>query len=274
MARAVAEVPLEDFEESINILVHAWPGQGKTVWATGAPEPQLVSAEPGAISAKRQGRRGVGLIRIKSWSDANDWLIQLEAGKFDHRKWAIIDTISNIQQKNQNSVLDKAVADNPRRDPDIPAIQDYQKQQNSLKRWVERVVDYPINTIFIAHTMDVEDKDGGRRLMPTILGGADKGFPIANYVMGLMNAVGYMEMRSVKTEEGQKMVRRILWQPYHDNKRDIRYIAKDQFDCFGTFTDDLDFAGHLALIEGSGVGEESEATQEETPKPVRRKRAA
>jgi AAA domain len=267
MARAVAEVDLQDFEESINMMVHAWPGQGKTVWSTGAPNCQLVSSEPGAIAAKRQGRRGVGLVRIKSWTDAKDWLTALEAGKFDHRKWAIIDTISTIQQKNQNEVLDLAVADNPRRDPDIPAIQDYQKQQNSLKRWVERVVDYPINTIFLAHTMRTEDQDGGTMFIPTILGGADKGFPIANYVMGLMNAVGYMEMRSVKTDDGQTMARRILWQPYHDSKRDIRYTAKDQFDCFGRFTDDLDFPGHLALIEGSGSGEE-------TPKPARRRRAA
>ena len=270
-ARAVAEVDLQDFNESINLMIHAFPGQGKTVWSTGAPNCQLVSAEPGAISAKRQGRRGVGLVRINSWADAVDWRRQLEAGEFDHRKWVVIDTISTIQRKNQNEVLDKAVAENPRRDPDIPAIQDYQKQQNSLTRWVEAVVDYPINTIWLAHTMRVEDQDGNTKYMPTILGGADKGFPIANYIMGLMNCVGYMQMKSKKVDGDRRRVRRILWQPFDDGT--VMYVAKDQFDCFGMFTDDLDFAGHLALIEGSG-SEEEEAPATPAKRAAARRRAA
>lgn len=249
MARAIAEVDLDEFQESKNIMIHAWPGQGKTVWATGAPECQLVSAEPGAIAAKRHGRKGVGLVRIRNWSDALAYIDALESHKFDHRKWNIIDTISTMQQKNQNEVLDKAVADNPKRDPDIPAIQDYQKQQNSLKRWVERVVDYGMDTIWLAHTMRVEDQDGGAMMLPTILGGADKGYPVANYVMGLMNAVGYMEKREVRVDGEKRQVRRILWQPYHNSDKDLRYVAKDQFDAFGMYTDDLDFMGHLAMIE-------------------------
>jgi hypothetical protein len=272
-SRAVAEVPLEDFKESINILVHAWPGQGKTRWAIGAPNCQLVSAEPGAISAQRQaralGRTDIGLVRIGDWSDAVAWRKALEAGEFDNRTWAIIDTVSTIQQKNLNETLDLAVADNPRRDPDIPARQDYQKQQNSLKRWVEAVVDYPINTIWLSHTMRVEDLDGGVQMLPMILGGQDKGFPVAQYIMGLMNCVGYMEMRQRRDDDGKKMVRRILWQPYQDADKGIRYIAKDHFGVLGTYTDDLDFAGHLAKIQ-------ADTDEPATPKkaPARRARAA
>lgn len=276
MTRALAEVPLEEFQESLNIMVHAWPGQGKTVWATGAPNAQLLSAEPGAISAKRQGRTGVGLVRIRKWSEAKEWRKRLEAGEYDHRQWLIIDTISTIQQQNLNETVDDAVRENPKRDPDIPARQDYQKQQNSLKRWVEAIVDYPINTIWLAHTMDVEDAGGGRHFLPTILGGQDKGFPVANYVMGLMNCVGYMAMRERVTEvEGKKtkkMVRRILWQPYHDSEHDITYTAKDHLDAFGRYTEDLDFPGHIALINGSEVEEETEPPV--TKPPARRRTRA
>jgi hypothetical protein len=118
------------------------------------------------------------------------------------------------------------------------------------------LIDYPdLNTVWLAHTMDVEDKDGGRMLMPSIQGGQDKGWKVANYIMSLMNAVGYMEMRPVVEKDengkklGMKMVRRILWQPYTDPDKDLRYIAKDHFDAFGRYTDDLDFEGHMALIE-------------------------
>jgi hypothetical protein len=263
--RSTLEVDLEGFQESKNLMIHSWPGQGKTVWATGAPNCSLFSAEPGAISAKLYGRKGVGLVRIKEWADAVAIRQDVERGKFDHRTWLIIDTISSLQVKNQNSVLDKAVAENPRRDPDIPAIQDYQKQQNSLKRWVEFMVDYPINTIWLAHTLRIEDQDGGAMFIPTILGGADKGYPVANYVMGLMNAVGYMEMRGKTVDEKKTMVRRILWQPYHDEESDTRYVAKDHFGAFGRFTDDLDFPGHMAMIEAKQAESVIEDPEDEPP---------
>lgn len=249
-ARATLEVDLDSFQESQNWMIHAIPGQGKTIWSTGAPNFSLWSAEPGAISAKNYGRSG-GLVRIKNWADAVECKVALLNGDFDHRSWIIIDTVSSIQQKNQNSVLDKAVADSPKRDPDIPAIQDYLKQQNSLKRWVEQIVDYPnVNKIWLAHSLRIEDQEGGAQLIPTILGGADKGYPIAHYVMGLMNTVGYMEMRAKKDDDGKsRMVRRILWQPYENPDSGLRYLAKDHFGALGRWTDNLDFPGHLALVE-------------------------
>lgn len=267
MTRSTLEVPIEDFNETYNIMVHAHPGQGKTRFAAGAPNAVLLGSEPGVLSAKRAGAKG-GLVRIRTWDDALDFKREVMAGNFAHRDWAIIDTITTLQQKNQNQVLERAVADSPNKfDPDIPAVQHYLKQQNSLMRWVEFMVDCPLNTIWLAHTMDVEDKDGGRMLMPSISGGQDKGWKVANYIMGLMNAVGYMEMRSVvdKDENGKRigvrMVRRILWQPWTDPDKDIRYIVKDHFAALGRFTDDLDFQGHLDLIQKTNEpAEEPEKT--------------
>jgi hypothetical protein len=248
--RATLEVNLDDFQESQNWMIHAIPGQGKTIWSTGAPNFSLWSAEPGAISAKNYGRQG-GLVRVRSWADATRSRDDLLGGLYDHRSWVIIDTISSVQQKNQNFVLDKAVRDNPKQDPDIPAIQHYQKQQNSLKRWVEQIVDYPnVSKIWLAHSLRIEDQEGGALIIPTILGGADKGYPIAHYVMGLMNTVGYMEMRAKRDEEGKsRMVRRILWQPFENPDTGVRYLAKDHFGALGLFTDNLNFQGHLDLVE-------------------------
>jgi hypothetical protein len=266
MARAALEVDLDSFQESQNWMIHAIPGQGKTIWATGAPNFSLWSAEPGAISAKNFGRAG-GLVRIRTWEDAIECRRALLAGEFDHRTWVIIDTISSLQNKNMTSVVDRAAKDNPKQDPDIPAIPHYQKQQNSLKRWVEQVVDYPnVNKIWLAHTLRIEDQDGGAQLIPTILGGADKGYPIAHYVMGLMNTVGYMEMRSKEVDGKKRMVRRILWQPYENPDTGVRYLAKDHFGALGTFTDNLNFQGHLDLVE-------AKKQQNQEPKEPARKAA-
>lgn len=249
--RPVIEVPLEDFNESKNILIHSWPGQGKTVFGAMTPNSTLFSAEPGSISAKRQGATS-GLVKIPDWDTANDVLAAVENGEFCHRDWITIDTLSTLQQKHMNQTLDRAVEVNPTRDPDIPAIQDYQKNQGALKRWVERMVDAPINCLFLAHTMQVDYPDGSSWFIPSIQGGADKGYPVSNYIMGQMNVVGYMEIRTVKDGTGTKEVRRTLWQPYHDLARDIRYTAKDQFDCLGRFSDDISMAEVIRKIEASG----------------------
>jgi hypothetical protein len=267
MTRAALETDLDDFQESQNWMIHAIPGQGKTIWATGAPNFSLWSAEPGAVSARNYGRKG-GLVRIKNWADAVECRRALLNGEFDHRSWVIIDTVSSLQNKNMNSVVDLAAANNPKQDPDIPAIPHYQKQQNSLKRWVEAVVDYPnVNKIWLAHSLRIEDQDGGVQLIPTILGGADKGYPIAHYVMGLMNTVGYMEMRAKRNEEGKpRMVRRILWQPYENPDTGVRYLAKDHFGALGTFTDNLDFPGHLALVEAKREANEAAPAKKAAPR--------
>lgn len=271
MTRAALETDLDDFQESQNWMIHAIPGQGKTIWATGAPNFSLWSAEPGAISARNYGRKG-GLVRIKTWDDAVECRRALLNGEFDHRSWIIIDTISSLQNKNMTSVVDRAAAANPRQDPDIPAIPHYQKQQNSLKRWVENIVDYPnVNKIWLAHSLRIEDQDGGAQIIPTILGGADKGYPVSHYVMGLMNTVGYMEMRAKEIDGKKRMVRRILWQPYENPDTGLRYLAKDHFGALGVFTDNVDFSGHLALVEEKRNGKAAESAKKAAP---RRGRAA
>jgi len=261
--RPIIEVPLEDFNESHNILVHSWPGQGKTVFGAGAPNCSLVSAEPGQISAKRQGSKA-GLVKLHDWPMAQDFLAKVESGDFQHRDWLVFDTLSTLQRKDMNDVVDNAHRANPAKiDPDIPAVQHYLKQQNSFTRWVERMVDAPINCLFLAHTMRIDDQQGDTLYLPSIQGGADKGYPIANYICGLMNAVGYMEMRQIR-KSSPDMARRILWQPTEQDG--VKYIAKDQYDALGRFTDDWAMTDVIAAIEGSG-------SEEKTPKRRTRRTA-
>lgn len=242
--RAVAEVPLEDFNESINMLIYGFPGCGKTVLGGSAPEAIFVGCEPGVISAKRAGSTA-SVFKVAKSEDAWTWLDNARNGKYAHREWAIIDTITMLQNKFMRAALDAMVAKRPDRDLDLPDRPEHQKVQNELKRWVEQVIDLPINCLFLAHAMEVNDKDGGVMMLPSIQGGADKGYIIANYVMALTNAVGYM---GVKTLRSGKEVRRILWQPTHDPQKDILYNAKDHFDAFGRYTDNTTIPDLLSMI--------------------------
>lgn len=246
--RAIAEVPLEDFNESYNMMVYGFPGVGKTVLAGTAPNAVFLGCEPGVRSAQRAGSKA-SMVKINESADAWIWLEDAQNGKYSHRNWVIIDTITMLQNKFMRTALDEMVARRPDRDRDLPDRPEHQLSQNRLKRWIEQIVDLPVNCIFLAHAMRVEDQDGGAMMLPTILGGADKGFVIANYIMALMNSVGYMGIKDVKTSVGVKSVRRILWQPAHDPKKDILYQAKDQLDAFGRYTDDVTIPDLVAMIE-------------------------
>lgn len=251
-SRAVAEVPIEDFNESTNILVYGFVGSGKTVLGGTAPNAVFVGCEPGVISAKRAGSTAT-VVRIQNDKDAWTWLEDAQSGKYAHRDWAIIDTVTTLQSKFMRGALDEMVARKPERDKDLPDRPEHQLSQNRLRRWVEQAVDLPMNCLFLAHAMRVEDLDGGGMFLPSIQGGADKGFVVANYVMALMNAVGYMGVRTIKKRGADpREVRRILWQPYHDADKDIVYQAKDHFNAFGKYTDDKTMPELIAMIDSTG----------------------
>jgi hypothetical protein len=249
--RATAEVPLTDFNESINMMVHAFPGAGKTRFGASAPNSVFLSAEPGIISAKRAGYKGgaQGVVKVKEWQDALDFATAAEAGAYAHRDWIIVDTASTIQEKDMKSVMANLVRDKPHRDEDLPDKAEHQKMQNSFKRWFERMIDLPQNVLFLCHTMVVEHSSGYAWWLPAIQGQADKGYAVANYCMGLVNCVGFMDRKVVNGKE----VQRILWQPFVDDKKEIRYTAKDHFAALGMWTDDKIMPDLLEMIHGSGA---------------------
>ena len=151
MALHSAIVELDEFTESMNFLVYADPGTGKTVLGGTAPRALILRAENGALSAKRQGSKAK-VWPIKSWSDfeaAYDWL----EDNPDAFEWVVIDSITKLQELCIRGILDKAVADNPSRDLDIPAIQDHYKWQLLMKRYVVMFNDLPINTLWLALAM-------------------------------------------------------------------------------------------------------------------------
>lgn len=242
---------MEDFNESINMIVHAFPGVGKTRFGASAPNSVFLSSEPGIISAKRAGHRdgAQAVVKVKAWQDALDFVTAAEAGEFSHRDWIVVDTASTLQEKDMKAVMAALVKEKPHRDEDLPDRPEHQKMQNSFMRWWERMIDLPQSVLFLCHTMDVTHSTGGSWFLPSIQGGADKGYRVANYCMGLVNVVGYMERKTLK---GKGEVIRTLWQPYHNEDKDIHYTAKDHFAALGTWSDDLLMPALLKKINSSG----------------------
>jgi hypothetical protein len=245
---------LDGAAEYKNIMVYGGSGAGKTVLAGSLPGRVLyLAGEPGYISAARMGAKGtVRLVPDTATAvAAAAWLEGGGAAKFD---WIVPDGLGTMQNKFLLNYAAEAFDANPakRAHRNLPDKPDYFNAQNFIKSWVSRLIDLPCNVLFTAHAMFPEDKGTGEQMVyPAIQG---KGYEIANYVAGLMHAVGYMSPRVKRDPETQEaiQVRRILWQAYRDPETETTFFAKDQFNALGMYTDiepDFRMPEILALID-------------------------
>jgi hypothetical protein len=208
---------LADFNDTVNILIHANSGVGKTVLAAFAPRAIFLSTEKGVVAAKRVGSKA-RLLRAPDWDHveaALDWCDE-NLGPED---WLIIDSLSKMQILLIRWILRMLNDENDGRDIDIPQIQDHQKWQNMFMRFVDRMVDANYNTIFITTSMIKEDPDGDDIVLPSITG---KDYTISNYVCAAMDIVLYYTMAKQKNRD-DPVTRLLLAETFPP------YFAKDRY---------------------------------------------
>lgn len=191
---------LDDFTESMNFLIHSDTGAGKTVLTAKLPKLLILAIEEGTISAKRMGSKAK-VWKVKHWDQfvrAYEWLRDsLEDGTCPF-EWVLIDSITAAQTRCLRAIMETAVANNPKRDPDIPAIQDHFKWQLSMKRMVTDFNELPINVMWLARSMNKEDPDGNDIVVPLIEG---KDYQISAWVCGEMHLVAYL--KKIQTKSGK-----------------------------------------------------------------------
>lgn len=220
---------LDDFDESVNMLVYGDSGVGKTVLAGTSPNALFLATEHGVISAKRQGSKAK-VWKCDSWDDieaAYRWLLSNPDHGFD---WVVIDSLTEFQQHLLRWILDRAVKENASRDPDIPAIQDHQKWQNMYKRFVRQFNDLPVNMLYTATSFRKSDEEGDDLILPDILG---KDYGMSQWTCASMHVVGYLARRKVKSKGSAEAVevRRLLCE------KTGPYFAKDRYDVLVPYVD-------------------------------------
>jgi AAA domain len=256
-----AIINLEAFDESINCLIIAESGWGKTVLAgtadrrkTDGPKALFLATENGTISAARQNSTA-DLWPIRRWSDLIEaYSFMATGGGCDAYQWLLLDSITEMQKLSMDNALTTAVASNKGRDPDVPAIQDYMKVQQQTLNMLRRFNELPINCMYTALPLRLEDEDGNPYFLPALDG---KQGGIAQQAMGYMHVVGHGVKRNVKQPDDKTiMVRRVYFQSNGP------YKAKDRYGVLGRFMDN------------PTVGEIEERINKDRPKDAMRSKPA
>jgi AAA domain len=244
MEEDVVEIVVEelaDFSPVTNILVHGPAGGGKTTLTSSVPNSTYLSTEiEGAVSAKIAGSKGK-LIRAQKWEHCVAGVKWAEE-KLGPEDWLVVDSGTKMQELYLRWILDTIHKANPHRDLDIPAVADHQKYQNGFKRWYDRIIDMPCNTIFVTQSMVTEDAEGETRVIPLILG---KRGEISEYVSAQAGVILYYGVsRESRENPGDPITRRALAQPYPP------WLAKDRYTALGKFIDvkENDFGAMRRMI--------------------------
>lgn len=223
-----AIVPMEDHDESINMLIYGNSGVGKTVFAGTEDKCLILAAEKGTISAKRQGSKA-DLWPINTWADVQAAYMWLNKNPDHGYSWIALDSISDLQYRLKQAVLEEAKEARPAHNPDSLELQDWNPYYDRYKKTIRMFCGLPVNTLFTALTFMKEDEEGENIVLPDIEG---KGYQLSQWTCAEMTCVGYLSVAHRGKGEERREVRKILW------KTSPPYFAKDRLDVFGRTTID------------------------------------
>lgn len=262
-----AIVPLSDYSESINMLIVAESGYGKTVFAGTADQRKtdggkalFLATENGTIAATRMGSTA-DVWPMESWKDVEDAFKYLKDGGTDEYNWAMLDSITEMQKFSMDNALRVGLINSKgTRDPDVPQIQDHLKVQQQTLNFLRRFNNLPINCLYTALPLRLEDEDGKPYFLPALDG---KQGGIAQQAMGYMHVVGHGVKRNIKDANGSTVqVRRVYFQSVGP------YKAKDRYDALGKYLDNPTVPMIEELINKGTSGIKTVKAERVAPKAI------
>ena len=257
-------VDIEEFDESTNILLYGDSGVGKTVWLRDCD--LIIATEPKTISAKRFGSKAKvakcydwpTLIESLNWVDQNPGLYPIIG----------VDSLTRMHRIAFKWKMAEVHRANPaKRDIDLPDRPEHLWVQNTLKRYVEMILEFPSDVVFTAGVMATENLEGDQRLIPAVHGQQGD---LSRQICHMMSCVGYMEVKDLKVRgsDATRKVRRIHWQPYQDGT----YFGNDLYNVLGEHTDDKSLVDVLSMINSSGEQPRANGRRAATKPAARRAR--
>jgi phage nucleotide-binding protein len=240
--KAITSVQETPSEGKRNWLIYAPSGVGKTVVAGTAPNGLFLTVvAAGTESAKAMGSDADEWV-CDSWAELQEAFDWLKNGGYKEYEWAMLDSLTEMQELCWADQLEEAKANNSSRSIYQPAIQDYAIVDNKIKRLVDAFNRLPINVLYTAQQMDlgIEDEDGDDITMRLpMIGRAKNGAPLSNLICGKMTLVGLLGV--IKDSED--------YETRLATVSGTTWMAKDRHDTFGSYVDHPNIAEMAAAVD-------------------------
>lgn len=253
---------VSEYEPEFKCVFYGKPGTGKTTITASFPKPMLVLdiSEKGTDSIRKV--KGVKVLRLKSWDDAEAMYWYLKENEDDFKSVSV-DTVSNLQElaiKHVLAMRRKQVKDGKVGGWGTMTKKDWGEVASLVKPWILNMRDLPLNMAFIAHdrTFTVgEDEDDdndttitptiGPRLMPSISS-------TLNAAVGVIGNTFIRERIKVFKVDGKKKEKRIIEYCLRVGPHSVfvTKVRKPKEQELPEVLVDADYESILEIIEGEG----------------------
>lgn len=239
-------VHASELEDTLRVLVYAYPKKGKTRFCATAPNVLILDVnEKGTASVRRD--TDPFIFPVSRWDDLNDvyWYLQSGAHNFDT---VALDGITSMQTLCMNRILGEEHALDASRDPDMPRGPAWQKLAQMMKTQITNYRNLPMNVIFTAQVKvrsAGSDDDGGSDLDEVVVTPACAP-SVAGHLEGAVDVIGYLTTREVyvrnkRTKKKRKVTKKRLF-----CGDDPKYATGDRTHLFEPYLDAPDFSEMLA----------------------------
>ena len=197
---------LSDDVPSLNFLVYADSGSGKTVFAGSANRVLFIAPEDsGTLSAVRMGSKA-DKIKVKEWEDfiaAYEYCYDHQDELKEKYDWFVIDSTTEMQAMCMRYLLriqrDERIKKD--QDPDQPQIQDYGKLYILMEKMVLAFNDLPVNVLYTALARTAEDPDGNEFLLPMLGSNKPTDYRIAMKIAAQMTSYGFLKVEITEKDD-------------------------------------------------------------------------
>lgn len=196
--------PVSVISNSVNMLIHADSGVGKTVFAGSGRDngknDLILDIEGGTLSAARTNS-DANAIQVRDYDQLIEIIEAIEDDP-DRFEWVVVDSITKMQDLIWGKILGDATAKNPSRSPHKRELQEYGEAQSRLKDIVERLNNSEANILWTALSDTEVDEDGNSVKVPAVHG---QGGKISAWVSAQMDVVAYLRVMNINDTDTRVM---------------------------------------------------------------------